>query len=523
MPVVGMPDGTQVQFPDAMPPDQIRSLILSKFPDAGNAPAPLATPVPGFVPGQAPTPAQIQQLAANWGKTNSGSMPPEVSPAALPAPDPNVVGPNERRGELAPVIRNEQTGALRLAWPQVALDAASALQLPGDVASGATPLDPRVPYSQQDPATLDRAGTLATMVGAGQPLASAGMADAIPDTLGTAMAQKAATNAAIQNAPTAAALKSAASQAFESSVGGTPLAVSDNAYMRFMGDVQDALKRFRPNQNNDPQTTGLLSHLTSLADTANTPGAVVDLKDLHLARQLAGQVAQSPGREGTMGSIVVNQLDNFIGGLTPSDILGGADPFQAANDLANGISTWNRATKVGLINDAVTKADTYPSGTTNGLKTSFSQMMRSPDYQRFSPPEQAAIRQVAKGTPGQNTLSLLGKLGFSPGGNGAHNVIGGALGAGLSSAALTPVLGPVVGPAVGTAASMAVSGGARAAAAKMALNSADRAARIVATPNIPTIAPTTLPPAVTGASNLAEQLALIRASTNTGSDGGNGP
>src|SRR5512139_3204507 len=34
MPIVAMPDGTQVSFPDDMARDQIRSLILQKFPDA---------------------------------------------------------------------------------------------------------------------------------------------------------------------------------------------------------------------------------------------------------------------------------------------------------------------------------------------------------------------------------------------------------------------------------------------------------------------------------------------------------
>lgn len=37
MPIVAMPDGAQVQFPDDMPKEQIRSLILQKFPDAGKA------------------------------------------------------------------------------------------------------------------------------------------------------------------------------------------------------------------------------------------------------------------------------------------------------------------------------------------------------------------------------------------------------------------------------------------------------------------------------------------------------
>jgi len=43
MPIVKMPDGTQVRFPDEMPKEQIRALILQKFPDAGN-PAPQQQP-----------------------------------------------------------------------------------------------------------------------------------------------------------------------------------------------------------------------------------------------------------------------------------------------------------------------------------------------------------------------------------------------------------------------------------------------------------------------------------------------
>lgn len=37
MPIVAMPDGAQVQFPDDMPKEQIRSLILQKFPDASKS------------------------------------------------------------------------------------------------------------------------------------------------------------------------------------------------------------------------------------------------------------------------------------------------------------------------------------------------------------------------------------------------------------------------------------------------------------------------------------------------------
>jgi hypothetical protein len=49
MPIVQMPDGAHVQFPDNMPPDQIRSLILQKFPDAAKSGGTLASAPKGSI------------------------------------------------------------------------------------------------------------------------------------------------------------------------------------------------------------------------------------------------------------------------------------------------------------------------------------------------------------------------------------------------------------------------------------------------------------------------------------------
>ena len=58
MPIVSMPDGAQVSFPDEMPPDQIRSLILRKFPDAGGRQNAPQTP-PDVIPAQGGQPARL--------------------------------------------------------------------------------------------------------------------------------------------------------------------------------------------------------------------------------------------------------------------------------------------------------------------------------------------------------------------------------------------------------------------------------------------------------------------------------
>ncbi|MEQ9634598.1 MAG: hypothetical protein RLW68_00790 [Devosia marina] len=51
MPIVRMPDGAQVRFPDDMPPEQIKSMIQQKFPDAGKQFNPIEAAQGGIMQG----------------------------------------------------------------------------------------------------------------------------------------------------------------------------------------------------------------------------------------------------------------------------------------------------------------------------------------------------------------------------------------------------------------------------------------------------------------------------------------
>lgn len=286
------------------------------------------------------------------------------------------------------------------------------------------------------------------------------------------------TTAAIQNAPDAAALRSEASRMFDASTGGTPLAITDGAYFGFLDNVRQYANKLRINADNDPQSVGLLETLMRIADDTSQ-GVAVDLKDLHLVRQLARKVAGSAqGRDASFGNAVVDRMDDLIGGLKPTDILGGADPTQAANNLLNGISTWSRASKVGMLEEAVEKAGTYKSGLENGLRLQFQKLLRDPKTRRlFTQAERNELERVANGTGLSNLVTLLGKFGF--GTNGAGNMLGGTIG----SLGAASVLGPIGGIAAALGAS-----GARQLSENLGMNAANRATRVVATPNIP-IAP----------------------------------
>lgn len=315
-----------------------------------------------------------------------------------------------------------------------------------------------------------------------------GTGQAVADSF-TRGAQKKLTNVALERGgQSAATLRKEAGAYFGNSVDENPVILSGTSYNRLLNGIESATKRFRPNELNNPEAVGLLQKFWKVADEINAPGgnAVVDLKDLHILRQGARDVAEGSGSDQTktIAKIVIRQTDDFIKSLKADDILGGADPTEAANNLMMGISTWSRASKVKAIEKAIADADTYKSGFENGLKLSFLKLMKTDDFARMTKVEQDAIRAVAKGGTVQNIAEGLGKLGFSMGGSSAHNIVGGSLGTTGLAAVLAPALGPLAIPAalVGTT---AVGAGGRAVAESLGRGGAERAAQIAATQGIP--------------------------------------
>lgn len=80
-----------------------------------------------------------------------------------------------RRGILAPIEKNTETGAFRPAVPQIALDAWGALTLPGDVAAGKVPdLMPGTSFENMSDETAQRAFDLSGIAAVGAPVGPRG-------------------------------------------------------------------------------------------------------------------------------------------------------------------------------------------------------------------------------------------------------------------------------------------------------------------------------------------------------------
>lgn len=295
----------------------------------------------------------------------------------------------------------------------------------------------------------------------------------------TNAAQRNATSAAIKGAPSADDLRAASSQLFQK-VDQSGVTVDTNKFGQFVQGLVTSAKRDRINPTLDPKATAAYQEMIqALADVQ--AGSPMTVSQLHTLRQIAQKAATSAeGRDAMFANRIVDGLDNFVTSpgstVMPPNRLGQGN--KAGNDLLDAISTWGRSRRVGLIEEAIYRAGNQASGLENGLRVQFRQLLQNKKTRSlFSKAEIQAIEEVANGTTLSNAMRLLGKFGF--GGGSASNMLGGTIGFGAGSVLGGPV-GGVLAAGIGT--------GARKVGEAMARGGAERAAQVVATPNIPTIA-----------------------------------
>lgn len=330
----------------------------------------------------------------------------------------------------------------------------------------------------------DRAGNAALGAGIGGTIGGAApMIGNKVQQMGRNFRQNRALNQAARTAPSADEIKSASSALFDQADSAN-ISVTRDAFQRLNKNIENAVGKFRPNAQLDPKAMGVLQVFQQVQDDVAAQGSNVlpDLKDLHMLRQAAQRAAISTeGRDAAIANQVVNSIDDFVKGLKPADIAGGGDPRAATTALMQGISTWSRASKAGIIEEAIYKAQNQASGLENGLRVQFRRILNNPKMRnKFNDAEIKAIQDVVQGTTAANTMKLLGKFGFGSG--NASNMLGGSIGATLGGAAGAP-MGPL-GSAAGAALAAGGATGARRASEALTNRAAQRALGAAASPNL---------------------------------------
>lgn len=310
------------------------------------------------------------------------------------------------------------------------------------------------------------------VMGSTVPVAAQKVGDVIEGAL-----QSRATNAAIRNAPDAADLRAASSAMFKA-VDNSGVTVDTGKFSQLVQSLVSQAKKDRINQNLDPKAWGAYEELIGALGDVQKNGGALTISDLHTLRQIAQKAAVSTeGRDSMFANRIVDALDGFVTDPAamklPANRLGNGVSTDAGNELLKAISTWSNAKKVSMIENAIANAENYVSGAESGLRNQFRTLLNGKKTRNlWSPAERKAMQEVINGGPIVQGLRALGMFkGFFSAG------VGGGLGAAFGP------LGTAAGTALGGAAGLL----ARKVTENAAIRAADKAAKVVATPNIPNV------------------------------------
>lgn len=284
------------------------------------------------------------------------------------------------------------------------------------------------------------------------------------------IANNRAVNAAVRNAPNSDDLASAASDLFKSSKS-SGIGVKADTFKDFAAGLVQKAQAADIDGVLDGEALAVYQRMVRMAQDAADNPETLSLSRLHNLRQMAQDVVieAKKNRTKNFAQAIIDGLDDLVGTMKPSQMyippnrIGG--PTNAANDLLDGISTWSKAKKVGLIEQAIAKAQNYSSGVESGLVNQFRTLLNNKNTAKlFTDQERRALQQVVQGTLPVKALRTLG----------IFKGLGGAL------------VGSSFGP-WGAVAGWAAGAGGKKLTEASTLKAAQRAGMVAATPNLPNV------------------------------------
>lgn len=268
----------------------------------------------------------------------------------------------------------------------------------------------------------------------------------------TATQRAAAADTAAQAAPAIAKTTDefkTAAKSFYQQAEDAGVVIKPDSYRALSSDISKTAEKAGLDPTLTPDSTAALKRIQELAKPEAGP---ISFKKLDQMRQIASDAGASPKpSDRRVAGIIVDKIDEYVSGLGGKDVVSG-DAKSAASAIVQARDMWSKAAKLSaverLVDRAQTSAGTFSgSGFENALRTEFRILAKNDSKMRtFTPEEQAAIKQVARGTVGTNVARNIGKL-------AARGIVSGTLSGG-SGAAIGTAIG--IGPMAGTAASFGI-------------------------------------------------------------------
>lgn len=246
-----------------------------------------------------------------------------------------------------------------------------------------------------------------------------------------------------QGVPSLEQLRDRARQAYDAA-DNAGVIVSPQSTQRLQHNIQRELADFGYHPQLQPGIGAVLNDLDRISQGNTT------LRGIDILRRIANNARQSNvPSERAAANIVIEQIDNYVNGLGPQDLIAG-NSMQGVNSLRQARELWTRVAKnerfVNSMDSAELRAASTGSGSNIENATRQNTRRLIDPTSRTAPrnwtaDEREALDALTRGSFTQNTLRLLGK--FAPTG-----VVSGGLGT-TTGAAVGAAVGGPAGAAVG--------------------------------------------------------------------------
>lgn len=243
--------------------------------------------------------------------------------------------------------------------------------------------------------------------------------------------------------PTVDELRKAATALYKQ-IDNAGIIIKDTSYQKLVQDITNTLAKHGATDFNEPRTIAALR----LMEREAVPGTHMMFTGLDNLRQITGRIiADGTKSEKAAAYKVRDEIDDFFENLKPQDVLS-KNPQQAVQWLTTARNLWSRMRKSEdiekLIDKAAATSSEWSGKFGDALRREFSKVARNERaMSRYSPEEQEAIKEVARGTVPANIFHFIGK--FSP-----HNIAQSVAG-GFAGRELFGTAGEIAVPAVGLA------------------------------------------------------------------------
>lgn len=418
MPIVEMPNGDRVQFPDDMPKEQIRGLIAKKFPEVvGNQAAPVETrdgrgfleKVDAGMRGAADmmTFGFADEISAGLG-TGFGMLGDYDKELARQRGIDRFDEKANQYSRLTGQVGGALAGGLGMAKSGATLMTKQALQQGGKQA---------LARAAGEGALYGGAYGLGSGEGGEDRLKRAGagavtgaVTGGVLQGVGNALATRSAAKAAAKAAPAADELKVATDALYKQSRDAGVL-VNGNATSRLVGNLKLAAGRL--NAQLRPNTAGIVDDLDDIA------GKPITLEQLDELRQVVSQSMKraQPQDQRTLMRMK-EMIDGFSDGIKPGDITGDIKGFDLIKQ-ARALNARKAKTEIveGILDMAkVDGAGQYTqSGVANAVRRemrSLYKAIESGKQKGFSKEEVELVRKMASGKTSGAVMRLFAK--FAP-------------------------------------------------------------------------------------------------------------